>query len=726
MKSVKILFIILSLVILTACGGGGSSKDSVDDDTRVMAEAVVAPDGTLLYTGSGSFAGFSISAVVPDLAGKTVYIEKTDSPYSINGYVSLSSMFSVRFSDEMDNSVPAELYNAEITLPYSQSIFDSEGAETEEVKLCAVVNGSPLPYTTGHSGYSVSADADIPFSLFAGFLKEADIPQAPQTILLKGRSYKDASDQAQFIDDKNGNAHPDVIRGIRYIQVGEKASVAVNEEAFGEPALVAAWTLTSKPEGSQSFLETDGLTKGFTPDKTGRYALTLELEGINGKTSSETMDIYALNYSYSSSTGKASCFTCHSGDLNIEGYNDKYGREILRDIASLWGETAHSEAFAPVSGEADTTCLACHSTGFFYADRNGDGNDDSPATQGFDDTITDWDSPAATGSSHLQNVTCEACHGPSAGASGSFTNTHYKNTPLSSGVCLTCHYHGDMEGHFFDYSDAHDNSYTLAGGNVAQNAPCFKCHTGEGMMGRIFSVDISPSNTETVTGISCSVCHDPHGEGGNDAQLRITGNYTIQLETGAYTAPAGKGLLCYSCHNADTTLPAVGSIPHNSQAEMLQGVGGYNYDEDLGSYKSVHGQIQTTCPDCHMNREEGITHSLLMDDAPEKRIGACVEKCHFIVETPVFVNGHYDYQGRIAPVRAMIESLKTEINLKAGLPEGTAVKAEYTASSEALSEALNRAAYNYNFILSDRSGGFHNPDYTEKLIEMSLADLAGY
>ncbi len=697
----------MSLFALTACLGGGDVKSSINDDTSIIVSVQVGTDGKLNYVGTGDMEGFSISAAAEELAGKTVYIEKSESSYSVDGYVSLSPVYTVSLA-EKDSSV----YLAKITLPYSANILASEGGAASDSIFCSLSGSSVTEFTTIHgSGSDVAAQATFPGSFFAGYKKQTADSSVSGIIKLNAVSYAAAT---AFFTDPSGRSIPETSRGTDHVQLGEKVIFDVDEIVFGETVTSYAWELLVKPTGSNASMSADGTTVSIVPDIVGVYIVGLSLNGLNGKTEYETKNIFALNYTYVASANKSMCVTaCHDGSTS-EPAPDKYGRDILRDITSMWSGSVHASAYnATVAASQNSTCYQCHTTGF-----RPDGA--YPSANGYDDKLN-WTTLVPSGGTHLQGVTCEACHGPNEGSTGTFNQKHYKNTSLSSNVCLTCHDYSGVSDHSFKYSDAHDKSHTLAGGNVARNAACFKCHTGEGMMGRLFNLDITPSNTETISGIGCSVCHDPHGETGLDSQIRVSGSYT--LPTGTTTANVGNSKLCYYCHNAEVALPAVGSIPHNTQAEFMQGVGGYVYGQTLGFTKSVHVLQSVQCATCHMKENGKATHELDMHDNPTGRIVNCLgSNCH--TTSPTYVDGHYEYDGRVAAVRAKMGQLKAAINAKAGESADAAVKASYTASTTTLTTALNRAAYNYNYLLMDRSGGFHNPGYATILLDLSLADLA--
>ncbi|WP_277656615.1 cytochrome c3 family protein [Seleniivibrio woodruffii] len=715
MRLIKFLLVAVSLFALTACLGGGSTKSSVDDDTRIIVTTTVGSDGKVAYTGSGEMAGFALSGTAAGLAGKTVYIEKSDAEYSVDGYVSLSPVYTVSVADKAD-----AVYALTVTLPYSSTILANEGGSAADTAVCILSGSSVTKLTSGHgSGSDVTAVGSVPASFFVGLKKEQSESSLTGIIKFEAVSYRAAAAASSFLVDPSAKSLPDSVRGIDRVQPGEKVRLFIDTVTFGDTVTSFNWTLTSKPAGSLAAITLDGTNATFIPDVAGKYTVSLSLVGVNS-TKTESVTLYALNYSYNTATNSASCVVCHDGTFAGSGITDKYGRNVLRAITTPWAASAHGNSFAAVAASTDSRCFQCHATGFLFADRNGNGSDEFSDAKGYDDKITNWSTMASTGGDHLKSVSCEACHGPNDGSSANFFEKHYKNTAITSNVCLSCHDYGTVSGHVFGYSDGHDNAHKLSGGNVAKNAACFKCHTGEGMMGRIFSKNITPANTDRISGIGCSVCHDPHGESGQNSQLRISGSYT--LPTKSTVVAAGDSKLCYYCHNADGELPTVGAIPHNSQAELISGVGGYEYGQNLGTTASSHSA--TGCSTCHMKTQGGTTHSLDMTDDTAARIAGCTTGCH-TTNAPAYSNGTYDVTaGTVAAAKAKIAELKTAINAKAGEVAGTAIKASYTGTTTAQTNALNRAAYNYNFILNDRSGGFHNPGYVVKLVNLSLADLA--
>ncbi len=98
--------------------------------------------------------------------------------------------------------------------------------------------------------------------------------------------------------------------------------------------------------------------------------------------------------------GTATCGTCHPA------------------AAELWARTGHAKALAALveaQHSADPECLACHVTGFRL-------------TGG-------WTGKATP---ELDNVGCEACHGPGGGHALA-PGPGYGKLPKQASTCLGCH-----------------------------------------------------------------------------------------------------------------------------------------------------------------------------------------------------------------------------------------------------------------------------------------------
>ncbi|MGE4498617.1 MAG: hypothetical protein AB7E48_12160 [Deferribacterales bacterium] len=727
MKFIKLLLIILSAAYIGGCGGSDSIKPSVDTEPATIATTKAAADGTISFTGTGVFEGFSVSAVVPAMAGKTVYIEKTDAAYVKDGYTALSPVFSVRFTEKASSATPSATYDASVTLPYTLS---GTASDANTVFLAVINNSAIVQPSTKPAAGIIRASTDIPFSFFAGYLNEAETPAVKKFIRLLSKSHREALADGEYFTDRSNNRIPDVIRGTENVQPGEKVALDIDQTALGGAVLNVQWTV-QKSGGAFITPDTEGTKAVFIPDSAGTYTVTATVTGST-ETVSESLTVKAYSYSYDKNNSKSFCLLfCHNGSVNAPEHKDMYGREIMRNIQDAWSASAHAGAYnSSVTSANSTECAACHGTGNFFADRDSNGTDDFPSVFGFDDTMT-TDTNASTASVHLRGVTCEACHGPAATFAGGLSGTmamsgHPSSISISSGVCLTCHDIGTRGGHFAEFYDAsgestHENAHTLANSNVVNNEACFSCHSGEGALGMLLGEEITRADTDRISGITCNVCHDPHGEGGHNAQLRVSGSHTLTVYSGNVTVNAGDGKICYTCHNTDGA--GIGTLPHNSQAEMFEGKGGYTYGETL-ALTSAH-KSSLDCADCHMNRSAGTTHSMAMSSNRSDRLDYCNSSCHSGVTADA--DGRYDYLGRTAGVRTLMNTLKERINTLAGRALSSEISASYSVTGNtALTNALNRAAYNYNFIISDKSFGLHNYSYAAKLLELSINDLTSF
>lgn len=729
MKISNFLLIILSLVYLTGCGGSDNVRSDLPDTDRVLETLTVGADGVLNYTGTGDFEGFTLSLNDTSLAGRTVYVEKTNISGTVDNYNTLSYKYSVRFTptETDETSVP---YNAAITLPYT--LRDSAThASTVLLTLLKPLEDKDavlLSSTKPSSGTIRAANATIPAAFFAGYAIPVVIIPEKEFIKFVGKSSFEARNDGEFADELN-NAYPDRIRAIPNVQPGEKVTLDIDAGAFGGNIALngVTWSVTRASGGTVSFT-TEGNTMTFIPTTFENYTVNATVVGVNTTQKTQSVIVYARAYSYNKDTGESYCMMfCHSGSIEAPEFVDVYGREIMRPIIDFWQESGHAG-----TQKSGSSCAECHSTGAFKVDRTAAGSDQFADAFGYDDVT-------APDNAHLTGVTCEACHGPSAVFTGGLNGTisfngHPEVTSIDSGSCLSCHEHGRGGGSHFakfyveednENISTHEGAHTVANfDTLVMNDSCFKCHTGQGAIAKILGVSVRPADFDKFSGITCNVCHDPHGEGDLHAQLRKTGNTVLKVRDVDHTLTAGNSFVCYQCHNTDNA--NVGDIPHNAQAEMYEGIGGYTYGQTL-NLPSFHKPLRS-CVECHMalpnaSKSDAKTHVMNMTVDLEERIAACNTECHVAFNLTI-VDGGYELNGKRAEITALMTELRTKINTLTGKPiENEITVIENISGNQELTDALNYAAYNYNFIRMDRSSGAHNFRYTQKLLELSLEDL---
>jgi len=282
------------------------------------------------------------------------------------------------------------------------------------------------------------------------------------------------------------------------------------------------------------------------------------------------------------STKQTTCGNCHVGHQ--------------RD----WVATAHADAWADLqaSGGVQPGCSSCHS----LTER---GNA-VEGTAGYD----------AVADSAYHDVQCESCHGPG------FDHVQEPDVgpvPLARlaaevsdtvGTCGECHSaeSGDPfveEWEQSRHAEANDDVITNYLSNPTTYASCLSCHEGRSVIKAWGSTadyveKDDPINHSTALGVTCAVCHDPHGSP-NTKQLR----FPIDTDDPAQN-------LCMKCHMR-RTVPASGSsrgnVPHAPQGAVLLGDAGWAnpayVDTVLLSASSTasHGSLTANprlCAGCHL------------------------------------------------------------------------------------------------------------------------------
>ena len=270
-----------------------------------------------------------------------------------------------------------------------------------------------------------------------------------------------------------------------------------------------------------------------------------------------------------------------------------------------WVATAHADAYNTLlsSGHAQSTCYACHTV----SDK---GNATAPPAG--------WDAVPDTA---YHDVQCESCHGPG--------NTHVQapdaapgpgNPPLAHvGVlgdsatlamsCAACHsgFHQPFVEEWS--SSAHAVSLQEDDGTfVADASPtCGSCHEGRrvlaawGVTANYAEKDVTGS--QNYLGITCAVCHDPHGFTRGSDGKPVAGQLRFPIDV-----PDVNQNLCMKCHQRRAEPDQASSRgPHSPQGPMLLGDAGYRpagFDPDVQAVATTHGSERNPrlCAGCHVNQ----------------------------------------------------------------------------------------------------------------------------
>ncbi|HWX22561.1 MAG TPA: cytochrome c3 family protein [Candidatus Binatia bacterium] len=541
----------------------------------------------------------------------------------------------------------------------------------------------------------------------------------------------------------------EVSGGLSTIGVGTPAYLEA-QVSLAIPAsdiVSVTWALTSRPLGSLAVLTNNplgatvpvyapadrlvyqvaGTRSLLRPDLEGQYTVTATITTASYGTTNVTQTITAGSY-LGWSQG---CIACHSGGL-------------IAPNMTMWTNTLHASKFSRsidgLVGSYSMNCVSCHTLGY----------DTYPlaANGGFDDVMaqTGWTFPTVLTNGNwasmqtnypalcnVANIQCENCHGPGSKHiiyNGKVGNTNCIAVSWDAGNCGQCH---DAKSHHIKVPEWNNSKHaiTVTDPSGPGREACVACHTGMGFAER----GASTTNTAYMP-ITCVGCHDPH-DASNPHQLRNVGPVT--LADGTVVANKGTSELCMNCHHARTS--ATNSVAtftggrfgphHGPQTDMFMGVNGFDYGQNIPS--SAHRDAITNgCVTCHMQPTPastdpaflltgGHTFSVIYTNGTTniQMTAACVQ-CHG--PTPTFDMVREDYNGD-----GIIEGVQTEVQhlldqLSTLLPPDNSVKSSISPA-KGWTPSQVKAAWNWSFVMEDRSKGVHNVAYTVGLLKASIADL---
>jgi predicted CXXCH cytochrome family protein len=240
------------------------------------------------------------------------------------------------------------------------------------------------------------------------------------------------------------------------------------------------------------------------------------------------------------------------------------------------------------------------------------------------------------------------------------------------------------------------------------NDSCLACHSTEfTSQDGVFAQDTVNFDNVQFT-ITCVGCHAPHG---SDQQN--------QLNQESYE-------LCISCHNATgkgNTVISVGSTVHHPMREMFEGISFLGLEPTPSKHfaNEAHGPI---CASCHMVGT--ATNAVLGDspthtfniikptDAADGQPDSCTG-CHTLARDPdntkenltfAIENVQNDTHDRVDSLRADWQDVMD------AHPEWDP-KATDKSDEQVMAERINTLV---SFVESDGSWGFHNPEYTDKIL----------
>lgn len=252
-----------------------------------------------------------------------------------------------------------------------------------------------------------------------------------------------------------------------------------------------------------------------------------------------------------------------------------------------WTKHGHSGAFATLvnSGHAQSFCYGCHTVSEY-------GN--------AVDSAAGWN---VKQDNAYHDVQCESCHGPGEthvktpdASAAPLASAEADTGALGSGTCAECHsgvHHPFVE-------QWRESRHGEANTHASTSASCQPCHEGRGVL-RAWGVTANYKEKNDVVdtlnalGITCAVCHDPHGNG-QPGQLRFP-----------LDDPSLENNLCMKCHSRrfEPVTTSNSSGPHGPQGPALLGTAGWwPSGADTMPQATSHGDPTLNprlCAGCHVN-----------------------------------------------------------------------------------------------------------------------------
>lgn len=344
-----------------------------------------------------------------------------------------------------------------------------------------------------------------------------------------------------------------------------------------------------------------------------------------------------------------------------------------------WRQTRHANALNTLQENSyyQDYCRPCHTTGWgtddgFY------GADDAWAAAS-QDTLT------------YRDVQCEVCHGPA-----SQHNNPYVEDPTDvlkaedselwdAQLCGICH-EDEHHPYFEEWEESgHALADQEAGGFVATNENCARCHTAQSFE-RWLSTGETGFIADGPQPITCQACHTAHSNE-NPGQLRL---------------PLGQNVICAKCHSTEGTLP--GETMHHATWDVFTGTLAFTYPDSVYE-NSVHTTAlsEQVCVACHVFRTpyQGPGNPAKTGHTFEPQLEAC-QQCH------VGATG-FDIYGVQTEIQGLIDQLQAEIDAA-----GTNDKA---------TDSYKNAFYILKAAQTDGSLGVHNTKYTRKLLQDAISDF---
>ena len=285
---------------------------------------------------------------------------------------------------------------------------------------------------------------------------------------------------------------------------------------------------------------------------------------------------------------------------------------------------------------------------------------------------------------------------------------------------------------------AHAKPVTFA----AEEKGCMNCHdgqkfteTGGGFVPRLATgasaVVTGPAGPrDWVVATDCRVCHTGPG-----VEFAKTGTIDIPGKT----VSAGVGAVCIACHNGwhgpGKSQNGGQRAPHLSvQADAIfaSNIATVGTAEQIDT-RSPHQKVQDVCVGCHMtgkpvpgdkaDTDAPANHSMKIRDTS----GCKGTDCHKTDPLEAVVKEDLDGDGTKEKLQSEVDGLLATLRSTieshaAGSFESSSGEIVFAKGAKP-SDTDYAAAYNYLFVIEDRSRGVHSPLFIPSLLQQSIGSL---
>lgn len=389
-------------------------------------------------------------------------------------------------------------------------------------------------------------------------------------------------------------------------------------------------------------------------------------------------------------TSGLTCYTCHQNNVWAE-----------------WNQTAHATAHVDLLSNPGYgyDCLKCHNTGWdvFKDNYGADEYVVEDTTQSPNFVITDpinW--------YRVQNVGCEACHGPLGTINRDLSLTHWTTAPDYSVMpCGGCH-QDEHHPYIEEWSLSKHSTFPSSIPNWTDRSvrgACYKCHHAQDFVAYLDDPNYDPYTFDpgnTLVNVTCAACHDPHNNQ-NEGQLRVP--------------TTGQQAICDVCHTSEIDQVNIYTTPHHNSSECFDGSENFGYQYPGVNFpNSIHTiAALNRCIDCH------VYMTPFTPGNPAKtghtfypRIEAC-EQCHldYLNDPNIDPNNEetwFNYRNTQHQIDSLMQVLEEELSqLNPNLTHNQALGFQY-----------NAALYNYESVLGEGSRGIHNTKLVKELLIQSI------